>query len=200
MSILSSAYGVGFERRCIGDKPDVQYHYFYKSRSQEAIAYIYHRLDSFLYWTTEHVFSVFFVQANHARICPWKHRFNLYFFGVPFDQRHVVWRYYDPPDFTLSDFWMNFDQRLVVWRYYDTSYYLQVSCFYVLWPTTCCLALLRLEWTDRSTDSKCFACFDQRHVVWRYYDIVMVRVFTKILAAGLWPTTCCLALLRRFDP
>ena len=93
LSILSSAYGVGFERRCIGDKPDVQYHYFYKSCSQEAIAYIYHRLDSFLYWTTEHVFSVFFVQANHARICPWKHRFNLYFFGVPFDQRHVVWRY-----------------------------------------------------------------------------------------------------------
>ena len=120
LSILSSAYGVGFERRCIGDKPDVQYHYFYKSCSREAIAYIYHRLDSFLYWTTEHVFSVFFVQANHARICPWKHRFNLCFFGVPFDQRHVVWRYYDAK---------------INWLYYDI--------FPILWPTTCCLALLR---------------------------------------------------------
>ena len=69
-----------------------------------------------------------------------------------FDQRHVVWRYYDPRDvFHLPNpcYSKSFDQRHVVWRYYDIM-------------------------AGTISPNKKASPFDQRHVVWRYYDIEQI--------------------------
>ena len=143
LSILSSAYGVGFERRCIGDKPDVQYHYFYKSCSRLLRTYI-------IGWTVSRteqlsIYSVYFCPSQSCSIRLENIGLTYTFWGtlpltndsclallrlgnsndsyfessIHFDQRHVVWRYYDKTSgesFFLSILFF-FDQRHVVWRY-----------------------------------------------------------------------------------
>ena len=122
---------------------------------------------------------------------------NCCFSFMDFDQRLVVWRYYDSSGNKSSVFqpWpFSFDQRLVVWRYYDSEIFgvfiLSVDED-ILWPTTSCL-------DNRYTPSKVLllilednqSSFDQRLVVWLiYWCLVDV---TCVLSWIYW----CLCVLK----